>query len=245
MAEYDSIAQSYQESRKVVLSLPETYTYLSLIGDISGQTILELGCGEGFYTRKLKQKGASRVIGIDLSEQMVELAREQEAREPLGVEYMVCDVLELGKIGEFDIVTATYLLNHAQTKEQLFKMCQSIVCNLKSGGRFIAINNNLELSPEFYPLSEKYGRRQSIAGGILKEGSPITVTLFDSVNQATFVDFYLGRPTYEWAFEQAGLKEVIWHPLRVSPEDIEKFGQPFWQDLIDYSNLIVIEGVKK
>ncbi len=73
-------------------------------------------------------------------------------REPLGLEYLVSDVLELGKISDFDLVVAFFLLNHAQTKQQLLKMCQSLSANLKPGGRFIAFNNNLELPPESYFL---------------------------------------------------------------------------------------------
>jgi ubiquinone/menaquinone biosynthesis C-methylase UbiE len=244
MAEYDSIAQSYQQTRKVILSLPEIYTYLTRIGEIAGQSILELGCGEGFYTRKLRQQGAAKVLGIDLSENMIELAKQQEETEPLGVEYLVRDVLELGQIGEFDVVTATFLLNHAQTQAQLLKMCQNLAVNLKSGGRFLAINHNLELSPECYPRIEKYGRRQTMRGPRI-EGTPIAVTLFNGMEESTFTDFYLSQATYEWAFQQVGLTEIIWHPLRISPADLQKFGQAFWQDLIDCPTFVVIEGVKK
>lgn len=244
MAEYDSIAHSYQAIRQVILSRPEVYTFETLIGEITGQSILELGCGEGFYTRKLKQKGATKVLGIDLSEKMIELANQQEMREPLGVEYCVGDVLKLDQIGEFDLVTATFLLNHAQTQTQLLKMCQSVAVNLKSGGRFLAINHNLELPTECYPRLEKYGRRQTMKGP-RQEGAPIAVTIFNATGETTFVDFYLSQATYEWAFQQMELTNIIWHPLRVSPDDLQQFGQAFWQDLIDYPNFVVIEGVKK
>lgn len=245
MAEYDFIAQSYQETRQGVLCLPaEIYTFETMAGEIAGQSILDLGCGEGFYTRKLKQKGAEKVLGIDLSEPMIDLAKKQESREPLGVEYLVRDAVDLGQIGEFDIVIATFLLNHAQTKEQLLKMCQSVAVNLKPGGRFMALNHNLELSPEFYPKLEKYGRRQTMRG-LREEGAPISVTLFNATEESTFTDFYLSQATYEWAFQQVGLKEIVWHPLLVSPEDIQKFGQAFWQDFIDYPIFVWIEGVKE
>ncbi len=244
MAEYDSIAQSYQATRQVILSRPEVYTFETLIGEIAGQSILELGCGEGFYTRKFKQKGATKVLGIDLSEKMIELAKQQEMREPLGVEYCVGDVLKLDQIGEFDLVTATFLLNHAQTQAQLLKMCQNVAVNLKSGKRFLAINHNLELSPECYPRLEKYGRRQTMKVP-RQEGTPIVVTIFNATGETTFIDFYLSQATYEWAFQQVGLTNIIWHPLRVSPDNLQQFGQAFWQDLIDYPTFVVIEGVKK
>ena len=77
---------------------------------------MDLGCGEGIYARKFKQKGAGRVVAADISEGMLTLAKEQEAKEPLGIEYILSDMQELGQVGSFDLVTAAYSLNHAQSK---------------------------------------------------------------------------------------------------------------------------------
>nr|VFK22399.1 MAG: Methyltransferase domain-containing protein [Candidatus Kentron sp. LPFa]VFK35320.1 MAG: Methyltransferase domain-containing protein [Candidatus Kentron sp. LPFa] len=128
-----------------------------MLGDLSGKSILDLACGEGYYTRKLKQREATRVLGVDISEKMIELARQDETKEPLGIEYIIRDARELGEIGKFDMVVAAYLLNYAQTKEQLLEMCQSIYTNLKPGGRFVTLNNNPEQSLSSYSKTEKYG----------------------------------------------------------------------------------------
>ena len=53
-------------------------------------------------------------MGIDISAQMIRLAREQENEHPLGIEYLVKDALELSKIGGFDRVFSSYLLAYAQ-----------------------------------------------------------------------------------------------------------------------------------
>jgi ubiquinone/menaquinone biosynthesis C-methylase UbiE len=139
---YDDIAWQYKKSKELpVRQYVETYTYFHMIGEMAGKTILDLACGEGFYTRKFKQKGARYVVGVDISEKMIDLAQQEEAKKPLGIEYVVSDVIELKKIGSFDLVVASFLLNYAQTKEQLLKMCQSIYANLKPGARFVSINN--------------------------------------------------------------------------------------------------------
>ena len=115
-ASYDSISQQYQQSKQLPKGLHiDVCTYFTLLGELVGKSILDLGCGEGFYTRRFKQKGAARVVGVDISTKMIELAREEEAREPLGIEYIVGDVQEIGQIGSFDLVVASYLLNCAQT----------------------------------------------------------------------------------------------------------------------------------
>ncbi len=179
-------------------------------------------------------------MGVDISEKMIELARRQEARIPLGIEYIVCDVLELGEIGCFDLVVASYLLNYAQTKEQLLQMCQSIYANLKCGGRFVSVNNNSEQSPESYPSSEKYGFIKSIAEP-LQEGAPVTYTFFFDGQKFNFDKYYLSRATYEWAFRTVGFKQIRWRNMLVSPAGAREFGKEFWRNFLDYQPMVGVE----
>ncbi len=241
---FDTIAEEYKKSKELPKGLNvDVHTYFNLLGDLAGKSILDLGCGEGFYTRKFKQKGAASVIGVDISPKMIELARQEEAKEPLGIEYIVGDVMELGKIGSFDLVVASYLLNHAQTQEELLKMCQTIYANLKPGGRFVGINDNVQQSPDSYPICEKYGYTKSISES-LQEGTTITLTFSVNGSKFTLHDYYLSQATYEWAFRTAGFKEIHWHKPIVSPEGIKEFGQGFWQDFLDYAPMIGIECLK-
>ncbi len=184
-------------------------------------------------------------MGVDISTKMIELAKQQEAQEPLGIEYIVCDVLKLGKIGSFDLVVASYLLNYAQTKEELLTMCQIIYANLKPGSRFVTINDNVQQSPESYAICEKYGYTKSISEA-LKEGTPITLTFRIPGDNKTFSfdNYYLSKTTYEWAFRTAGFKEIRWHKPIVSPEGVREFGQEFWQDFLDYAPIVGIECLK-
>ena len=137
-----------------------------MLGDVAGKSVLDLACGEGFYSRRIKKNGAEQVIGVDLSENMIKLARKREAQDRLGIIYTVGDITELGEIGNFDLVVASYLLNYAQTRGQLLDMCQTIFANLKPGGRFVSINNNPEQPPETFPLCSKYGFTKTVAGTV-------------------------------------------------------------------------------
>ena len=193
-----------------------------------------------YYPRQFRQNGAAKVVGVDLSPKMIELAQQEEAREPLGIEYLIADVCELGQIGSFDLVTASYLLNHAQTKKQLLQMCQTIYLNLKPNGRFVGINDNVEQAPESYPICTKYGLTKSISEP-LAEGVPITLTFSVNGQKFTLYDYYLSRDSYEWAFRTAGFKEIHWQSPIVSPEGVQEFGQEFWQDFLDYQPMVGIE----
>ena len=69
----------------------EQPSVLALLGDLSNQSVLDLGCGESHYTRLLLQLGAAQVLVVDLSSDMVELAQAQERSHPVGIDYRVGD----------------------------------------------------------------------------------------------------------------------------------------------------------
>lgn len=245
---YDEIAQGYREivrDVKMPLHIAELYTFAQLIGDVRGQTVLDLGCGEGFYSRRVRELGAARVLGVDISPGMVALAQaaEDAAGPATGgtIEYRVADVRTAGQIGEFDLVTSFFMLNHALDREALLAMCRGIAANLKPGGRFFAFNNNLDMPPAAYPLIEKYGRSQR-APEPLVEGAPITITIRRGDEDCTFVDCYLSRATYAWALADAGLQNVTWRYPQVPPAELAGEGQAYWQDFLDYPTFVVIEA---
>src|SRR5579871_371515 len=104
-AYYDQIAEQYRKAKRQSWRMHiEHHTLFSLLGDLHGKSVLDLACGEGFYSRFIKRAGASRVVGVDLSGGMIELAREQERSEPLGVSYLVHDAATLDLGEKFDLV---------------------------------------------------------------------------------------------------------------------------------------------
>ena len=90
--DYDGIAEEYQASKLQPWRFHvERHTLLRLTGDVRGARTLDLACGEGHYTRLLRKLGADPVVGVDLSPAMIDLARAQEAADPLGIRYGVGD----------------------------------------------------------------------------------------------------------------------------------------------------------
>ncbi len=240
-AYYDTIAEQYQQSEHLPYRLHiEAYTYFYLLGDLIGKSILDLGCGEGLYTRQFKHRGAAEVVGVDISSKMISLAKQQESKQPLGIKYLVADVLELGKIGSFDLVVASYLLNYARTKDELMRMCQTIAANLKPASRFVSINDLSEHDFQSDLRFKKYGFIKRISS-LLREGTPIRYTMYVNNQTFQFDNYYLSRATYESAFRAVGFKKIHWQKPIVSLEGVQKFGQEFWQDFLDYQPMIGIE----
>jgi SAM-dependent methyltransferase len=227
---YDSIAEDYARSKLALWRrLIERPTLFHLLGDPAGRSVLDLACGSGFYSRQLRAAGAAEVVGVDLSEGMIELARREESAEPLGVEYHVGDAAELDLGRRFDVVFAAYLFNYARTAAELLAMCRAVVRHLGPGGRLVAVINNPEQSPAEFQVIRKYGCTKSAALP-LAEGAPITYTIYPDGGQPfSFDNYYLSLPTHHRAFHVAGLRDVAWHLPRLAAEGGES---AYWDDFL-------------
>lgn len=231
----DQFAEFAKEYEKVK-SLPfvrhiETFTFLGAIGDIRGKTILDVACGAGYYTRLLRQNGGSKVVGVDVSEAMIDLARRQEAAEPLGITYHVHDVSDMLQLGNFDLVVSAYLLNFAADEAALTAMCQHILDNLANDGAFVyfGMNPTYPYEKDNNAKLEKY--RLRTAATPMTEGFEVTVSVLGS--QISIANYLLPMATYERALTRAGFSRVEWLPLKVSDEGIKEFGEEFWIDTLN------------
>lgn len=86
---------------------------LAVCEPVTDLDVLDLGCGQGFFSRQLAKRGA-RVVAIDLAEQQIAFARRHEEQEPLGVDYHVMPAKEVNQHwqdGSFDLVTACMSLH--------------------------------------------------------------------------------------------------------------------------------------
>jgi SAM-dependent methyltransferase len=242
--DYDAIAADYKRAKQQPWRYyVERHTLLRLVGDPRGLAALDLACGEGYYTRELRQRGGARVVGVDASEGMVQLARAEEARRPLGVEYRVQDARALDGSERFDLVVAAYLLNYAPTRAVLGEMCGAIARALKPGGRFVGVNNNPAHAPEHFGSSRKYGFVKSTPGE-LREGAPVTYTIFLDGGSFDITNYWLSAAAHEEAFRAAGFGEARWHGPRVSPEGRAALGDEFWEEFLAHPPVTFLECVR-
>jgi toxoflavin synthase len=241
---YDPIAEQYKRSKQQPWRTHiEAYSLLKLISDPTGLCALDMACGEGFYTRMIRQRGAAKVTGVDLSEGMIELARKQEKQHNQGIDYLVGDAREVNLPEACDLVIAAYLLNYAQSRKDLQAMCDAIARCLKPGGRFVTVNSSPSLEFPKAPSYRKYGFDTKSVGP-WQEGAPITWTFYLEDGSFEIENYYLDRAIHEAAFRAAGFRQVRWHEPQVSPEGEAEFGKPFWADFLTHPPITLIEGVK-
>jgi SAM-dependent methyltransferase len=90
-ARYDAIADFYEGFAPDVYDDQPMASLLSLIGDVSGLRVVDIACGHGRLSRELARRGAL-MVGIDISEALLEKAISREQAEPMGIVYVHADV---------------------------------------------------------------------------------------------------------------------------------------------------------
>lgn len=81
--------------------------------DLSGRTVLDIGCNAGFFSMEMKRRGAARVLGIDFDEDYLRQARFAAEIEGLKIEFRNLSVYDVASLGErFDLVLFIGVLYH-------------------------------------------------------------------------------------------------------------------------------------
>jgi tRNA (mo5U34)-methyltransferase len=81
--------------------------------DLSGRTVLDIGCNAGFYSMEMKRRGAERVLGIDTDERYLAQARFAAEMEGIDVEFRKMGVWDIAALREkFDLVIFMGVLYH-------------------------------------------------------------------------------------------------------------------------------------
>ena len=221
----------------------EAFTLMQLIGDPTGMAVIDIACGEGFYTRMIRKRGAAKVTGVDLSEAMIGLARANEAQQRLGIDYIVGDGRNLEPAAaNYDLAIAAYLLNYAHDRTELNAMCSGIARCLKPGGRFVTVNCNPACDFPGAPSYRKYGFETSVVGPF-REGAPITWTFYLEDSRFDIENYFLSVEIHEEALRAAGFRDVHWHQPMLSSEGDSAYGRDYWSALLDHPPLIFIDCV--
>jgi tRNA (mo5U34)-methyltransferase len=81
--------------------------------DLTGKSVLDIGCNAGFYSFEMKRRGAARVLGIDTDEHYLKQARFAAEVTAADVEFRRMPVWDVGSLGErFDLVIFMGVLYH-------------------------------------------------------------------------------------------------------------------------------------
>ena len=122
---------------------PDSYSYTiewpcvqELLPDLRGKSILDFGCGTGIFTFLLETYYPARIVGIDLSEEMLKIAKAKGAEKRSAAEFRLGDAGKLASYFEdtFDLVFSSTTTHYLSDLQELF---ENITRVLKDDGTCI------------------------------------------------------------------------------------------------------------
>lgn len=113
---------------------------IRLLGDIKEKKVLDLACGQGIFSRILKEMKAE-VVGVDIAKELIEIAEKKNRMEHITIHYFATpsDDLFMIKNQTQDIVICVLALQNIEKLQDTLKEVKRI---LKKGGRFIFVLNH-------------------------------------------------------------------------------------------------------
>jgi SAM-dependent methyltransferase len=198
---------------------PEWPTIRALLPPMEGLRVLDIGCGYGWFCRWAAEQGASSVIGVDISEKMLEKARRET--HSLSISYTRADLelIELAE-GNLDLVYSSLALHYIDNLDVLLR---KIYRSLALNGKFVfSVEHPLYTAPSQPDwITTSDGKLIWPLDNYLAEGQRITDWFTDGVIKqhrtvATYINLLISA-----GFSLNHLDE--WGP---STEQVEQ--QPEW-----------------
>lgn len=205
---------------------PEWPALRALLPPLAGASVLDLGCGFGWFCRFAAGEGAADIVGVDVSERM--LARARAETNAAGVRYERADLETYEPATErFDLVYSSLAFHYLAALPAVFGRVQRA---LKPGGRFVfSVEHPIMTAPRHQNWSQdESGLPVWPVGAYLDEGKRVTDWLADGVVKqhrtlATYLNLLIGlglslRHVEEWGPTQEQIAaEPDWARERERP----------------------------
>lgn len=147
LAKFSDLAQDWWnpagKMKPLHLINPVRLKYIEQQITLKGKHVLDVGCGGGLLSEALAKHGAI-VTGVDMSESLIDVAKNHAEQQQLNINYQCQDIEILTKDAQrFDIITCMELLEHVPDPQRMIKNCAALI---KPGGKlfFSTINRNFK-----------------------------------------------------------------------------------------------------
>ena len=207
---------------------------LEVCGDVRGLEVLDSGCGEGRFARMLAERGAARVVGVDLCGPLIDAARELA---PDNTTFAVADVQNMPQLEARSFDLAVSYLNQCDLPD--FEANTGEVYRvLRPGGRFVIAN--------VHPMRSAVGRWHR---GPNNEKLHVVLDEYFTESARTWdqwgcplTNFHRTLETYVRGFLAAGFRiKGILEPM-LPPECVAEY--PELDDETRVPNFIIFELVR-
>ncbi|MGN7613487.1 class I SAM-dependent methyltransferase [Magnetococcales bacterium HHB-1] len=170
MLDYHLNQESDLASRRLE-TIDQTIKWLDDELSLSGKSLLDLGCGPGFYCQRFYQLGM-RVTGIDFSRNSLEYARIEAKRNQQDIRYQQADYLNDPLPTGFDIITLIYCDLAVLSPKQRSILLQRMRRRLNPGGKIVF---DMPGVPLFWDKKEMVVMENRLMGGFWAEGDYVGI----------------------------------------------------------------------
>jgi len=235
----DFFSQYSRMSRSVqgLKGAGEWHVLKNMLPDFSGKRVLDLGCGFGWHCRYAVEHGAINALGIDLSENMIRVAKEKNSLPQ--IEYRSMAIEDYDYPSEnFDVVISSLTFHYLESFDDI---CLKISRCLTAGGTFV-------FSVE-HPIFTAYGNQDWFYD---HEGKklhwPVDKYFFEGKRKATFlgesvIKYHKTLTTYIDGLQKNGF--IITGIQEPKPEEKLLESIPEMKDELRRPMMLIISAHKK
>jgi 2-polyprenyl-6-hydroxyphenyl methylase/3-demethylubiquinone-9 3-methyltransferase len=128
---------------------PMRLRYVERAGSLAGLAVLDVGCGGGLLAEAMAREGA-RVVGLDLADELIEVARLHALEAGISVEYRVESAEHHARAGarQYDVVTCMEMLEHVPDPQAIVSALATLV---RPGGHVLV--STLNRTPRAYAMA--------------------------------------------------------------------------------------------
>lgn len=214
-------------SRKGLSAAGEWHQLKPLFPILQGKRVLDLGCGYGWHCKFAVEQGAEQVLGLDLSQKMIEEAKKRNSASQ--IEYCICGIEEYEyPQNTWDCVVSNLALHYIENIEKIF---HKVYRTLKPGGTFIF---NIEhpvftagvgqdwiysedQTPQYWPIDHYFipGERSThfLGCDVVKQHHTLTQILMGLLNNGFELEVVEEVKPPEEMMELPGMKDELRRPM--------------------------------